>query len=294
LHFFVICAMVKTGGIKVNINCYRVPGRSYVEYYTDYKSNDLCLAHCGHEICNQGHKMPPHVRYHLLVHLVISGKGIYTCNNIDYTVKAGDIFIIYPNTVVSYKSTSEPPWHICWFAIKGNLADYYFPAKNKLYVQHIDNPREFEHSLYQLTDYLDDPGEANPFTVHSYLYSLLAHFYSYMTVFEEKPAKLYAERAVQFIKYNYFKPISSSDIAKYLDIDSAYFTKVFTKTIGINPQKYLIKFRIDAAAKMLRETNTHANSIAEMVGFVNVSHFFRTFHKLVGQTPNEYRLSVPK
>ena len=49
---------------------------------------------CGHEHCQPGHSFGPAVRPHYLIHVVLSGKGIFKHQGHTYSLKSGDSFLI--------------------------------------------------------------------------------------------------------------------------------------------------------------------------------------------------------
>jgi len=57
----------------------------------------------------------------------------------------------------------------------------------------------------------------------------------------------------------------------------------------------LSRVRIERAKLLLHNKNLRVSEIAYEVGFQSLTHFNRTFRKLVGSSPTEYRsrLSIP-
>ena len=266
--------------------------KSY-DYYYDKEiiPTDLQLCYCGYsEDCEPDHNQPPHIRHCWLVVLVTKGECIFTCNNINYTVKTGEVFIIYPNIVTSYKNNSTPPWQHCWFAFKGQFAEYLLPEKARKYVCPIKKFDEFKNQIYSLTDFLTEHESTRPFTVQSYIYRLFDILQNDVLTYKNQATKMYVEKAVQFIMQNYFKQISTRDIAEHVNLDRTHFSRIFKKHTGTSPLKYIIDFRINIAANLLETTNSPASEVAKIVGFPNINYFFRTFHQIKSKTPNEYRL----
>lgn len=53
--------------------------------------------------------------------------------------------------------------------------------------------------------------------------------------------------------------------------------------------EYINRKRIEAACRLLSETQLSVQEISEKVGFSDKSHFYRMFSKFMGGTPAEYR-----
>ena len=64
---------------------------------------------------------------------------------------------------------------------------------------------------------------------------------------------------------------------------------LFKSQVGLPPTQYLIKLRMDKAAKELRDTYDRVTEIASDLGFDNNRYFSRAFKKAYGMTPNQYR-----
>jgi AraC-like DNA-binding protein len=57
----------------------------------------------------------------------------------------------------------------------------------------------------------------------------------------------------------------------------------------LTPFKYLLEYRVEAAANMLLNTNSSITDIALQNGFETSSYFSRTFKTFMQCSPTEYR-----
>ena len=55
------------------------------------------------------------------------------------------------------------------------------------------------------------------------------------------------------------------------------------------PVHYLVKYRLQEAAKLLATTEKKITVISGETGFENMDYFCKTFKKYYGRTPTEYR-----
>jgi two-component system response regulator YesN len=95
-------------------------------------------------------------------------------------------------------------------------------------------------------------------------------------------------RACRYISENYTHNVSMEMVAEYTGVSYSYFSQAFKKETGINYSDYIIKFRVEKAKELLKETNLTIEKIAEKVGFVDSKHFSKVFKKLVGIPPKRY------
>ncbi len=68
-------------------------------------------------------------------------------------------------------------------------------------------------------------------------------------------------------------------------------TKLYYKVksiTGQNPSVYVKSYKLERAAKLLREGKYSIGEIAEMTGFSTTAHFSTSFKNKYGKTPREY------
>lgn len=93
----------------------------------------------------------------------------------------------------------------------------------------------------------------------------------------------------KFIETNYMQKVSIADIAAQVDFSESHFMRYFKEKMGTSFVDYLRDYRLTMAARLLLSSNATVLSIAEEVGFDNLSYFNRAFKKKYGMTPSQYR-----
>lgn len=78
-------------------------------------------------------------------------------------------------------------------------------------------------------------------------------------------------------------------MADHFGMSVSNFSHHFKKTIGQNFKEYIDRLRIQHAIRLLLETEETLDAIAMQAGYNNTSSFIRTFKKIVGVTPGQYR-----
>lgn len=94
-------------------------------------------------------------------------------------------------------------------------------------------------------------------------------------------------RICEFIKMHYAEPLSLKELSAEACLSPFYLQRLFLEKTGISPHDYLAQVRIGKALLLLAEGQAIAH-VALDTGFVDQSHFTRTFRKLTGTTPGEY------
>jgi AraC family transcriptional regulator len=98
-------------------------------------------------------------------------------------------------------------------------------------------------------------------------------------------------RVLDYIEANLHRDVALRDLAQVTDLSLHHFARMFKRTMGAAPHRYVVERRVDRAKELLRDTGTSLVEISLSLGFSSQSHFTNTFHRLVGATPGEFRES---
>jgi len=92
---------------------------------------------------------------------------------------------------------------------------------------------------------------------------------------------------------NYNSNITLDDIAQKFNFTPSYIIKMYKRSTGETPMKYVIGLRI-ATAKQLMHDNPamEVKQISEYVGYFDQHYFSRIFKSITGVSPSEYRESL--
>lgn len=93
---------------------------------------------------------------------------------------------------------------------------------------------------------------------------------------------------ISYITNNFHNNISLQDIADYSHCSVTYLSRIFTKYMGISIYKYLIDYRINQSAILLKSGNSVTDACYSC-GFNDCSNFIKTFKKSTGITPQQYK-----
>jgi len=96
-------------------------------------------------------------------------------------------------------------------------------------------------------------------------------------------------QVLDYIDKNIDKTISLKDMADEVSIHPNYFSNLFLKHIGERPISYLTKKRLEKVQLLLATTNRSVKDIALSSGFHDTDYFYRVFKRKVDLTPTQYR-----
>ncbi|WP_070000245.1 response regulator transcription factor [Cellulosilyticum sp. I15G10I2] len=114
--------------------------------------------------------------------------------------------------------------------------------------------------------------------VTHYMYKVLDNDYCEIT-----------KKALAYIDNHFGESISLNEVAGYLNINSAYLSRVFKKDIQKGLTEYLNHYRIIKAQELIRGSNIKVVDIYKEVGFSSYNYFFKVFKEVTGMTPVEYK-----
>jgi len=98
--------------------------------------------------------------------------------------------------------------------------------------------------------------------------------------------------AMKYIEQNYAHKVTLSEVAEKTYVSQWHLSKLMNRNMGQNFSEILNSIRIKEAQKLLKNPSLRIGDIAEMVGFVDMTHFSRVFKKNIGVSANEYRNTI--
>ena len=103
------------------------------------------------------------------------------------------------------------------------------------------------------------------------------------------------ERAVRYIHEHHARDIRLQEIASAACLSPHHLSRLFTRSMGTSPHRYLVRVRVQSARAMLNMA-TRRLSLAEVAaaaGFSDQSHLTRHFKRALGMTPGQLTASLP-
>ena len=92
---------------------------------------------------------------------------------------------------------------------------------------------------------------------------------------------------MKYVYANLQKDLNLDFLSKEFAVSKYHLEHLFKESTGVSIRKYIITRRIMMARRLL-EKNICVTEVCDQVGFNNLSHFIRTFKKIVGVPPKQY------
>ncbi len=285
----------------------------YAEDY--FKDDEKVYIHIDTESREYGGVMHKHDFIEIVY--IISGSARHFMGDINYEVHKGDLVIVnygVPHTFIPFRdgdevfSTYDLLFTTDFFEItEMESKDFSALASSYLFCSLFTNDTLPENSLNLIRGNSDDfdsifgkiydeytnrkKGFMN--IIRAYLVELITKIFREIdekthcnTTREQREV---VNKAIDYMKHNFNTRINLDSIVADIFLSKNYFRQLFKTTTGMSVTDFIQQTRINEAIRLLETTNRTIYDIAGDCGFADVKFFYKTFKKITGKTPNEYR-----
>jgi len=106
---------------------------------------------------------------------------------------------------------------------------------------------------------------------------------------ESRGNKLISD-ALSYIDDNYMNEnCTLGEVASALNVNSSYFSNIFSKEMNMTFVKFLTSKRLEKARELLSKKRMHTADVAAAVGYKDAHYFSFVFRKMYGMSPRDYR-----
>jgi len=255
-------------------------------------ADDLYVCQFGEEACRTGHAFGPAIRDHVLIHFVVSGKGVLSCKEKEYPVKAGECFLIYPGEEYFYQADASEPWHYAWVGFRGHKALTLTAAAGLRPEQRVYEASDAQEAWLMLKNMRTDARTLRLNKLAA-LGSLL-RFLSLIAPSNDPNAPVslarqYCDRAIWFLEGRYDRDVSIQETADFAGLSRSHLYRVMMEECGMSPKEMLLRIRMRHAEKILTDTSLTLDEVATRVGLRTGAQLGVCFRNIYGVPPGKYR-----
>lgn len=98
--------------------------------------------------------------------------------------------------------------------------------------------------------------------------------------------------ALAYMQAHCTEKLSLGDVADHVYVSQWHLSKLINKDTGQSFFDLLSSMRIERAKVLLTNPSMRVHAVAEQTGFADVAHFSKSFKRITGQTPGEYRATL--
>ena len=251
---------------------------------------------------------PLHTHDFIEIMYINSGEIEEYVNDKHFIAKKGDLVFMNFNSTHSFKTNNQATFYnVCFypetlekminpenaFSLL-SLSAFNELSKGKEEGVVSFSPAEQKQIQYILEKMVEEQAKRLPrFEVvnESYMNILITMILQKISLPEETETDAWNELA-DYISDNLDGDLSLEMLAKKCFYNPSYFSRLFKSKFNVSLVEYVSNKRIEKAMQLLSETELSIFAISTACGFSNKSVFYRTFSKVTGKTPNEYRSKV--
>jgi len=98
-----------------------------------------------------------------------------------------------------------------------------------------------------------------------------------------------ARKVLDYIDRHITSRVLVADLCALVCRSEAHFSRSFRGTFGYSPHAFVIRRRVELAAKHMLQTDMSLSDIALECGFVDQAHLCKHFRVVIGETPAAWR-----
>ena len=257
---------------------------------------------------------PMHWHDEMEIVFVEEGEFIECVDFEDYHLKKGDIALVNPSVLHSFRQfeNKRTVFRSIIFnmnLLTGNSTDacsikYFVPFTENGYISPVvispDNPSYpaiLDRVKNMITVY-GEKGDCFEIRLKTEVYGLFYILFKDVFVNEYGDSTIRdittrnIKVIIDYINENYMNNITIDELAETVNLSKHYFMRFFKKYMGMTCIEYINDYRLNIASNMLLTTRVQITEVAASIGIMNLSYFNRIFKKKFHMTPKEYRYSI--
>ena len=109
---------------------------------------------------------------------------------------------------------------------------------------------------------------------------------------QQNRERLDLDNVKQYVQQNYTKGITLERTADAFHVSKEYLSKAFKNYQKEGFTEYVSSLRMQRAYELITQFNVPIKEVCEMVGYIDLAHFYKAFKKHFGKAPGEIRESL--
>ncbi|MGG1598273.1 response regulator transcription factor [Paenibacillus naphthalenovorans] len=101
-------------------------------------------------------------------------------------------------------------------------------------------------------------------------------------------------KAAAYIETHFHEEVTLEQLAEHVGLSKSYLSSYFKKVTGESFIDYMLQLRVEKAKELFRQTNLKIYEVAEAVGFQDPKYFTKSFKRITGVSPNQYKEAIEK
>lgn len=256
-------------------------------------SRDLYPLAAGYYPRAIGHHMRRRRHTNNLVAYCAEGRGSLRTDAGEWPVVAGDLLLLPTGTAHAYTADPAQPWTLYWVHYEGELSDAYTgflgvaPPLAQIGIQ----PRliaDFE-ALFSLRS----AGYAERAFIQAAcrLKAMLTDIAVLIAARSgHRGTRIDLDQIQQLMHLRLDRELNLEELAQAANLSKFHFVRKFKQLAGHTPIQHFIHLKMQHACQLLDTSHEPVKRIANRVGYDDAHYFSRLFKRVIGVSPQQYRL----
>lgn len=227
------------------------------------------------------------------VFITHKGKGHFVLEDRSFVAEPNTVLLLDCGRPHRYESM-DGVWEHEWVNFTGSACQVYYDLinPNGAIIHSLTGNREVAALLREVGDGMMQQDMVGFVHSSTRIIRLLDAIYSLVMEhqrnrMEDQRANI--DRSVTYIEDHYMDRLTLDRLAQVAFLSKYYYTRAFSKYVGMTPYEYLTTVRLSHARTLLFTTQMSVEEIGWRVGFQGSRNLIRQFKKATGMTPGEYR-----
>lgn len=235
--------------------------------------------------------IPPEIGAQITV--TLSGRGVFCVGNKQYECRPGTAFCYrHCDPQVSYRTAENNDWKFLWINFGGLASERLFAEINRNYGYffNLGKDRKLEQFLLDYQRYSGSSLRLSPWEgARIVLETIEMLCGSSDETLRISPGARLVNEVKETCQRSYSEPLTGEYLARKIGISREHLSKTFHQETGVQLRDYLSEQRLNEALSLLLKSNLSCKEIASICHYGSYSAFFRTFRKIYGVSPDEFR-----
>lgn len=218
---------------------------------------------------------------------VVKGVGYIETPEEKFTVSEGDFYFLNKFRYHIYYADPDDPYEKIFVVLKGSFVDFLvsnYLLNDSVYIKKCNMNSLMMHIINLLNR--EDSINYDKLAISVLELFQLAFPPPYQN---SSSSNRIPEMIKNYIDAHITEKITLEDISNNLYISKSHIERSFKKEYNQTPLAYCANQKITQVASMLVTTNYSLSQIAQQLGFSDVKYMSKSFKKIKGKTPMEYK-----
>lgn len=266
-----------------------------------------------------GEFIPSHTHDFVELVYVLSGNADHELAGVSYPLHPGNVFVIEPSIYHSYRGADNSPTvvynvlfqvgliqrelqSLCQF---GSFINWFYLApflrRTALFVPYLSldgaQALQLEGQLNALLSEIENRQLGYQLFCKTQLIGCMIYLSRCCSdrgwiADTARSSDEWLTTVVRFLEEHYRHPISLHQLSRLCGMSVSSLATKFKRLTGITILEFKHQVQVREACHLLKATDDKVLTVAQTVGFDDLSFFYRVFRKQMGMTPTQYRIGA--